>query len=197
MPSYFDSSSQVPRPIRLGDSGGTPSPGSPFEVPENVPTPGIVEPGSYATPIAEASVVPYTPAVPGNWSPAVPHDVAQALDEVAAGTRVASTAATVAAGAVYTLRSTDAFIRFDTSGGAVATANLLPGAFIGQTVTFYWWAWSAGLIPPVVNAPAGAAMVPFTGQASSGAGGLVATTAITTPGASYTLQWDGTEWITP
>jgi hypothetical protein len=63
-PGYIDSSSQPPRPIRF-------------------------EPGSFTTPIAEATVVPYTPGAPANWSPD-PSTVAQGLDELAGSSSLAA-----------------------------------------------------------------------------------------------------------
>jgi len=59
-PGYFDSGDQAPRPIRF-------------------------EPGSFTPPIAEATVVPYTPATPAKWPATPPGTVAQALDDLAAG----------------------------------------------------------------------------------------------------------------
>jgi hypothetical protein len=67
--------------------------------------------------------------------------------------------------------------------------------YIGQRITFYWWAWSGAQVPPTINASAGEQFVPFSGQASSGAAGLVTTTTISTPGASFSLEWNGTEWM--
>jgi hypothetical protein len=112
------------------------------------------------------------------------------------------TAATVIGGQTYNLLVSDGVIRFDTSNNlGTATADMHAGAFIGQTVTFYWWAWSSEAgqpVPPTVVAPAGGIkMVGYGGQATSGAAGLVTSSAITTPGSSYTLKWDGTEWATP
>lgn len=123
----------------------------------------------------------------------------QALYTLIAGSPgVPQTAATVVSGQTYTLLASDSVIRFDTTGGTTATADMHAGGYIGQPVTFYWWAWSVadagGPTPPTVNAPAGISVVPYSGQATSGAAGLVSTTAITTPGASFTLKWDGTEW---
>ena len=105
------------------------------------------------------------------------------------------TAATVASGATYNLLGTDTVIRFDTTGGTTATADMIAPTYIGQRITFYWWAWGAGQVAPTINVDAGHEMVAFSGQASSGAAGLVTTTTITTPGAAYTLEWDGTEWV--
>lgn len=121
----------------------------------------------------------------------LPHDFVT-LQQVPAG--LVQTAATVDSAQVYPLLVTDSIIRFDTTGGTTATANMHAPAFIGQRVTFYWWAWGGGQVAPTINADAGNTMVPFSGQATSGAGGLVATTTISTPGATYTLEWSGTEW---
>ncbi|MHB8331501.1 MAG: hypothetical protein ACYDDA_04930 [Acidiferrobacteraceae bacterium] len=111
------------------------------------------------------------------------------------------TSATVTSGQTYSLLASDCVVRFDTTGGTTATADMHAAAFVGQTVTFYWWAWAApdagGPTPPTVNVNAGFAMVPYSGQSMSGAAGLVTTSAITAQGSSYTLRWDGTEWTVP
>ena len=108
----------------------------------------------------------------------------------------AGTAATVTSGETYDVLTTDAIVRFDTSGGTAAIADLFASsdAFIGQRVTFYWWAWNDEQTPPQINANGSDKMVPYSGQSTSGAAGLVTNTAITTPGDSFTLVWDGTEW---
>ena len=110
-----------------------------------------------------------------------------------------STAATVTSGQTYQVLTTDIVVRMDTSGGATATADLPLPAYIGEQHTFYWWAWGVGQTPPTINTTSNIhetnKMVPFTGQATSGAAGLVTTTTITTPGASFTLEWDGVEWV--
>lgn len=113
----------------------------------------------------------------------------------ATGAGVVGTSATVTSGTAYSLLATDTVIRFDTTGGTTATANMIAPTYIGQRVTFYWWAWGAGQVAPTINVDAGHKMVPFSGQASSGAAGLATTTTISTPGAAYTLEWDGTEWV--
>jgi hypothetical protein len=105
------------------------------------------------------------------------------------------TAHTVTSGQTYNVSSTDTAIRFDTTGGSTATAVLPTPTYIGQRITFYWWAWSVAQVAPTINASAGKQFVPFSGQASSGAAGLVTTTTISTPGAAYTLEWNGTEWM--
>ena len=117
------------------------------------------------------------------------------LGAISGGGGGVKTAATVVSGQTYNLLTTDAVIRFDTSGGTTATANMIAPAYIGQQVTFYWWSWNGAQAAPTMNVDAGHKMVPFSGQTSSGAGGLVTTTTISTPGASYTLEWDGTEWV--
>jgi hypothetical protein len=101
----------------------------------------------------------------------------------------------VVSGATYTLSSSDAVIRFDTTGGTTATAQMIAPSYIGQRWVFYWWAWGAGQAAPTILSPAGINMVPFSGQATSGAAGLVTTTTISTPGATLTLEWDGTELV--
>ena len=109
---------------------------------------------------------------------------------------VSQTAATVVSGQTYNLLTTDAVIRFDTSGGTTGTANMHAPSYIGQQVTFYWWSWNGAQAAPTMNVDAGHKMVPFSGQASAGAAGLVTTDTISTPGASITREWDGTEWTT-
>jgi hypothetical protein len=110
------------------------------------------------------------------------------------GGGIGSTAATVTSGQTYAVKSTDIVIRMDTSGGATATADLPAAGFIGERHTFYWWNWGVGQTPPTINANGLQRMVPYNGQESAGAAGLVAQTTITNPGASFTLVWDGTEW---
>ena len=105
------------------------------------------------------------------------------------------TAATVVSGETHTLLPTDTAIRFDTTGGTTATADMVAPFYIGQRVTFYWWAWSVAQVAPTINVDAGHKLVPFSGQPSSVAGGLPTTTTISTPGASFTLEWNGTEWM--
>ena len=104
------------------------------------------------------------------------------------------TAQTITQGQTKTLRVTDAAIIFDTSAGAqaTATADMITPLFIGQEWTFSWFVWGTMMTPPTIVAPAGILMVPFSGMPSSGTGGLVSTTTISTPGASYTLKWNGT-----
>jgi len=104
------------------------------------------------------------------------------------------TAQTITEGQTKTLRNTDVAVIFDTSGGgqATATADMIAPSFIGQEWTFSWFAWGNLQTPPTIQAPPGIGMVPFSGMASSGNAGLVSTTTISTPGASYTLRWNGT-----
>ena len=116
---------------------------------------------------------------------------------ISGGSAAPTTVATVVSGATYTLLATDGFIRFDTSGGSRATANMVAAAYMGQAITFYWWNWSIAQVPPVINAPGGATITPCNGQQSAGAGGLVSSSFVPTPGSSCTLKWDGTEWTTP
>ena len=116
------------------------------------------------------------------------------------GGGIAGTCPTVTSGSTSTLLRTDACVRFDTTGGTPATVDMIAPGFIGRRITFYWWAWAGdagGPTPPTVVADSGHSMVPFSGQATSGAAGLVSTSTINTPGASYTLLWDGTEWTKP
>ena len=105
----------------------------------------------------------------------------------------AETAVTIDSGATTSLLATDTAIRFDTTGGTTATAQMIAPSYIGQKWTFYWWAWGAGQVPPTILAPPGIKIVPFGGQASSGAAGLVTSTTISTPGASFSVEWNGTE----
>jgi hypothetical protein len=120
----------------------------------------------------------------------------QAILGAISGGGGAKTAATVISGQTYNLLVTDAVIRFDTSGGTTGTANMHAPGYIGQQVTFYWWSWGVSQIAPTMNVDAGHKMVPFSGQAIAGAAGLVTTDTISTPGASITREWDGTEWTT-
>lgn len=99
---------------------------------------------------------------------------------------------TVRNGEPYTLLASDRYINFDTTDGA-ATANMIAPSRIGQTWTFYWAEWGAGHVMPTINAPPGIKMIPYSGKAKPGVAGLVASTTISTPGASYTLIWNGTE----
>lgn len=117
------------------------------------------------------------------------------LGAISGGGGGAKTAATVVSGQTYNLLTTDAVIRFDTSGGTTGTANMHAPGYIGQQVTFYWWSWNGTQAAPTMNVDAGHKMVPFSGQASAGAAGLVTTSTISTPGAAYTLEWNGTEWM--
>ena len=105
------------------------------------------------------------------------------------------TAATVTSGQTYAVKNTDIVVRMDTSGGTTATANLPAPAYIGEKHTFWWYDWSVGQVPPVVNTTGGKLLVPFTGMTTGGAAGLATTSVINTTGASYTLEWDGTEWV--
>ena len=114
-----------------------------------------------------------------------------------AGQILGCTEATVVSGQTYTLLPTDCIIRFDTTGDAgTATADMVAPSYVGQRITFYWWAWSASQVAPTINVNAGAKLVPFSGQATSGAAGLVTSTTISTPGASLTEVWDSVEWTT-
>jgi hypothetical protein len=106
------------------------------------------------------------------------------------------TAATVVGGQTYTVKATDTAIRADSSNGTQPVIDMIAPTYIGQRWTFYWWAWATGAgqpVGPLINAPAGINMQSFAGQAVSGAAGLVTNTTITTPGATFTLEWNGTE----
>lgn len=103
------------------------------------------------------------------------------------------TAHLIHSGETYTLLATDAAIIFDTSGGSTATAQLIAPSSTLWRCTFYWYAWGAPAVPPTILAPGGLKMVPFSGQAVSGSAGLVSSTTISTPGAAFTLAYDGTE----
>ena len=109
------------------------------------------------------------------------------------------TAHTIHEGETYTLIPTDVAIIFDTSGGpqATATADMLGPSitdpwYIGREWLFSWFEWGNLQTPPTIVAPAGILMVPFSGRAASGVAGLVSSTVINTPGASWTLRWNGT-----
>ncbi len=111
------------------------------------------------------------------------------------------TSATVTSGQTYSLLASDCVVRFDTTGGTTATAGMHAGVYVGQRVTFYWWAWTSpdGGTPtaPTINAPSGVSMVPCSGQTASGAAGLVSTQTMPSPGAGCEEMWDGTEWTIP
>ena len=102
----------------------------------------------------------------------------------------------IAAGQTYAALTTDRYLRMATDGThGTATANLPAPTYIGEQHTFFWEFWDVSEVPPVINATAGKTLVPFSGLASSG--GTTASTTISTPGATYTLMWDGVEWVTP
>jgi hypothetical protein len=82
MGGYVDSSSQPPVALRIIPAAVLLSAGDPITIAESVPTPGKIEPGSFSTPIGEATVIPYTPAAPTRWSSPIPATVAAALDDV-------------------------------------------------------------------------------------------------------------------
>ena len=110
------------------------------------------------------------------------------------GTGLGYTFANVVGGQTYAVKTTDRYVRISSDGGHAAPVLNLPApTYIGEQHTFFWEFWDISEVPPVVNATAGKTLVPFSGLASSG--GTLTTSAITTPGASYTLEWDGAEWV--
>lgn len=111
----------------------------------------------------------------------------------ATGAGVVGTSVTITSGQTTTLLATDTAIIFDTSGGTTATADMIAPSYIGQTWTFSWLFYGASPVPPTINAPGGVSMVPFSGQSASGI--FVSTTTINTPGASWSLRWNGTQLV--
>jgi hypothetical protein len=106
----------------------------------------------------------------------------------------AATTHTVTSGQTYTVKTTDATIRMDTSGGATATAVLPVPSYIGEQHTFFWFNWGVGQTPPTINTSSGSiVLVPFTGM--TGANTFATTSVINEVGATYTLEWDGSEWL--
>ena len=113
------------------------------------------------------------------------------------GGSIPATAHTVIGGATYTITKTDAIILFDESNGMQPVA-LLPvdaahGLFVDRTITFVWIAWDAGLSALPEISGNGNNLVVFSGMPASAS--YSATTTISTPGAPYTLKWDGTNWV--
>ena len=111
--------------------------------------------------------------------------------EPASGT----TSATVVSGQGYDVLNTDSVVRMDTSSGSTAIAVLPVPLSIGETHSFVWIDWDGDQIPPQIRANAGAKLMPYTGMAKAGNAGLTAFSTITQVGGSYTLEWDGTEWV--
>ena len=111
----------------------------------------------------------------------------------ATGAGVVGTSVTITSGQTKTLLATDTAIIFDTSGGTTATADMIAPSYIGQTWTFSWMFYGASPVPPTINAPGGVSMVPFSGQSASGV--FVSTTTLNTPGASWSLRWNGTQLV--
>ena len=142
-----------------------------------------------------------TLALAGHWALA---DNGFTDTATSAGLGATNTTATVVSGQTYSALSTDVTVRLDTSNSADAGGLkvVLPSSpFNGQVVTTPWVGWAAAQVPPTVMASAvdgGAVMVPYTGQAASGAAGMTTWTTITTPGAGNgpSWKWDGTEWVT-
>ena len=114
------------------------------------------------------------------------------------GGSIPATAHTVIGGATYTITKTDAIILFDESNGmqpaALLPADAAHGLFIDRTITFVWIAWDGP--PPTVQPEIsgnGNNLVVFSGMPASAT--YAATTTISTPGAPYTLKWDGADWV--
>lgn len=106
-------------------------------------------------------------------------------------------AATVTGGTTYTLLATDLFVSLDTSNGSLATAQMVVPSFIGQKWTFWWKAYQiATPLPPKIIAPGSVLIMPYSGQPSSGTTGWTTSSNITTPGATWTVVWDGAELVT-
>jgi hypothetical protein len=144
--------------------------------------------------LSDASRVHYTPAIPGNWSPA-PSLVSAALDQLAAVSPIAATAATVTGGVTYTVLTTDVLIKLDSSNNTAPIAVLPAPSVIGEAHKFFWFAWGANQTPPVIQAGGANKLSPFAGMTLSGAAGLVSQTNMTQVGQYTTYTWSGTEWL--
>ncbi len=148
-----DTSNVAPRPAGLVPSTDDPPEArAPFDTGDAAtPLLSKVEPGSYSTPIAEASVVPYTPAAPSKWSP-VPSSVAKALDGLAASGGGGSGAVT----------SVTASSPLSSSGGTTPNLTIaVAGQTEGDLLYFNGTAW--------VRLPAGTAGQVLTTEGSAAA----------------------------
>lgn len=120
----------------------------------------------------------------------------QILALIGGGGSTPGTEHTVIGGVTYTIAKTDAIIEFDSSNGmlpeALLPADAAHGLFVNRTITFVWTAWNGAQVPPEISGN-GNDVVAYSGM--SGSSTYVATTNITTPGGSYTLKWDGTNWV--
>jgi hypothetical protein len=119
----------------------------------------------------------------------------QILALIGGGGSLPATAHTVLGGATYAIALTDGIILFDSSNGLRPIAQLPAGGaglFVDRTITFVWVAWNGAQVPPEIDGN-GNSVVAFSGMPASAT--YVATTNITTPGAAYTLKWDGANWV--
>ena len=103
---------------------------------------------------------------------------------------------TVIGGTTYTLSPYDNIVSLDSSNGLLPVAQMISPLLVGQMWTFWWKAWvQATPLPPQIVAPSGVLIMPFSGQTISGTSGWTSSTTITTPGATWTIEWDGMELI--
>jgi hypothetical protein len=126
----------------------------------------------------------------------------RAVDRLAALEAIASgggggggtvgTVATVTGGTTYSVKNSDTLIIFDSSNGTAPTADLPTTSLVpGQSVTFFWYNWNVAQVPPVIVAGGTNKVSPYTGMASAGSAGLVASTIITTTGGFITYKYNG------
>ena len=120
----------------------------------------------------------------------------QILALIGGGGSLPATAHTVLGGATYAITKTDAIILFDSSNGLLPIAQLpadvAHGLFVDRTITFVWVAWNGAQVAPEIDGN-GNSVVAFSGMPASAT--YAATTIISTPGAAYTLKWDGANWV--
>jgi hypothetical protein len=107
------------------------------------------------------------------------------------------TIVTVPGGTSYNVKASDVLVKMDSSNGSAPKAVLgqVTAPVLGERHAFFWFAWGAGQVPPVISAGEAVKLSPWGGMVSSGAAGLVPQTDIATVGASITYQWDGAEWL--
>jgi hypothetical protein len=108
----------------------------------------------------------------------------------------ATVPAVVTGGTTYTLAATDALIIFDSSNGSQPVAQMISASYLGQKWTFWWEGFPSPVTAlPKIVAPGAVLIMPFNGQPSSGTTGWATSTVLSTPGATWTVMWDGTELI--
>jgi len=127
-------------------------------------------------------------------------ELRSAIDELYAKTRgkgssTTYTTATVTGGETYAVKNTDIVVKMDSSNGTRPTATLpTSGLTIGERHTFIWFAWDGSQVPPAISG-GGNDLMPWGGMSSSGNAGLLGATTIGSTGQSFTLMWDGVEWV--